>query len=139
MKYTIDLPPRGLGQNSRMHWRYKAQRTKEYGDHVWVQVMAQGMPDEPIERSRITIDAYICRRLAFDDRDRALGRHTQYRPRDETNLADALKPAIDALIGIVIVDDDAKHCRVEMPYIHQVDRFEDERIELNVAELQPLD
>jgi hypothetical protein len=92
----------------------------------------QGVPDEPIERSRITIDAYVCRRLAFDDRDRAIGRHTQYRPRDETNLADALKPAIDALIGIVIVDDDAKHCRVEMPYIHQVDTFNDERIELNV-------
>ena len=126
-RYIIELPPRGLGQNSRGHWSKKADLTSSYKMHVASRIGHR--PATPIEQSRIEITAYICRKRVTD-----YARSGDYRPRDETNLADALKPAIDALQGLVIVDDDAKHCRVEMPRIIEVESHDQERIEIEVEE-----
>lgn len=95
-------PP--LSHNQRLHWREKAQRTRNIRDHVSWRVKAAKLP----QQRRITVQ------LHYAPQDN--------RRRDAPNLTATSKPAIDGLVDAGLVPDDNDAYVTElMPVIHPAD------------------
>jgi len=128
--------------------------TREYRAECADAYEAQGTPDAPLERVTVAVEMRVCRKrlqtkvvagyMAVDDYRAWADAQDRYRPRDEGNILDAIKAAIDALqparvtgstiipgAGIV-VGDDARHMTVGAPRLVEVETFAEEGVWITV-------
>ena len=97
--FEVQLPPRNVSSNARVHWRERSRAVKEYREHVaWAVVAATVIPDTLPDRVRVS--------LLFGIKG---GRRAGlYQPRDEPNAVDAAKPLFDGLKDARVIRDDSK-------------------------------
>lgn len=158
--YRLPLPPRGVGGNARDHWSGRARATREYRAECAEAYRAQGVPDEPHERVHVAVEMRVCRKRVSPPRPGS-GMSSQdwivwnqiadrYRPRDEGNVHDACKAALDALQPArwvemkhihrtrfeagagVVVGDDSKHMTLDRPRLVEVQTFGEEGVFVTV-------
>ena len=118
MKIRLPLPPNMA--NSRMHWRVKQKRRKEYELLCDVQPASHfpgpGVYTFPLPKARIRATLYVWSEM------------------DGDNLMARLKWPVDWLVkNGYLVDDSPRHLEWEMP--KQVVDRKDRRIEIELEEL----
>lgn len=89
VRIELPWPPKDVSPNARGHWSKKARAVKAYRDACGWEMCARGV--KPIEA-----DAILAR-ITFHAPDR--------RPRDIDNMLASIKPAIDAVAGVIGVND----------------------------------
>ena len=114
----IDLPPAAVTPHNKGHWRTKAEPVKEYralaaglGAELVGRLRKQGKPVPLPGQVRVHHTWYLGQTLM----EKAAGakchvKHRNYRPADEGNAIQALKPAIDGLVDAgLLAGDRAEH------------------------------
>ena len=100
-KIVIDgFPPREASPNARVHYMKLHSVKKAQGELMTGLILAQGIPDKPMEKAHLTI--------TFESKDK--------RKRDIDNLLASCKAYIDALVPDVIVDDNAERLSLSLYY-----------------------
>ena len=100
-KIVIDgFPPRDASPNARVHYMKLHSIKKAQGELMTGLILAQGIPDKPMEKAHLTI--------TFESKDK--------RRRDIDNLLASCKAYIDALVPDVIVDDNAERLSLSLYY-----------------------
>ena len=94
------FPPRDASPNARVHYMKLHAVKKEQGELMTGLILAQGIPDKPMEKAHLTI--------TFESKDK--------RKRDIDNLLASCKAYIDALVPDVIVDDNAERLSLSLYY-----------------------
>ena len=112
-RWTITVPGHPPGLNDRLHWRARRRLEQPFRESVGWQAKAFGLP-EPLARARVVVT------FVYHGR-----RHAQ----DTDNLYARCKCLVDALRGIVIVDDSPRH--VELEVRQQLGRERSVRIEIS--------
>jgi len=100
-KIVIDgFPPRDASPNARVHYMKLHSVKKAQGELMTGLILAQGIPDKPMDKAHLTI--------TFESKDK--------RKRDIDNLLSSCKAYIDALVPDVIVDDNAERLGITLYY-----------------------
>ena len=100
-KIVIDgFPPRDASPNARVHYMKLHSVKKAQGELMTGLILAQGIPDKPMDKAHLTI--------TFESKDK--------RRRDIDNLLASCKAYIDALVPDVIVDDNAERLGITLYY-----------------------
>ena len=113
---TLELPGLPRLQADTLHWRVRAKERKYWGGAVGWALRVAGLPEKPLERSRITFTRYSSA------------------PPDDDNLAGSFKACRDGLIGLAIVDDSPKH--IEAVYRWERCKPRKGRITIEIEELE---
>lgn len=94
-----------LTLNQRIHWREKNRRTQEIKTQVAWQII------QHMKTHKLQTQDHITTQLHYHPGDN--------RTRDPDNLIATSKPAVDGLkLGLLIPDDNPRHCTQLMPHIH---------------------
>lgn len=112
MKLVLDLPPRELSPNARVHWAKKARAVKYYRTLACVVARNQGRRDRVWDRAEVVTVWYL------PDRRR----------RDPDNLMASLKAAWDGIVDAQIISDD-KQLIIHPPVI----AFDSERPRVEIV------
>lgn len=94
------FPPREASPNARVHYMKLHSVKKAQGELMTGLILAQGIPNKPMEKAHLTI--------TFESKDK--------RRRDLDNLLSSCKAYIDALVPDVIVDDNAERLGITLYY-----------------------
>ena len=94
------FPPREASPNARVHYMKLHSVKKAQGELMTGLILAQGIPNKPMEKAQLTI--------TFESKDK--------RRRDLDNLLSSCKAYIDALVPDVIVDDNAERLGITLYY-----------------------
>ena len=86
------------GVNQRLHWQARRRLCRPFVDAIGWQAKAFGLP-QPLEQARVVVTFVHRSRCYMGDVD---------------NLYSRAKPLVDALKGILIVDDSPVHLELEV-------------------------
>jgi Holliday junction resolvase RusA-like endonuclease len=97
------LPDRTLNPNAKPHYMELARAKRAAGDLTMFLVLEQGKPAKPYKRAHISVTW-----IAGDKRRR-----------DEDNLIASLKPYIDKLVTVGVIEDDSvRHVTYTFKYMY---------------------
>lgn len=104
---SIDLPPAGLTAHNKGSAIAKATKVRAY--RKLAREASAGLRVEPIPRKVLIHHVWFCDKNPFEAAGgaRCLKKHKRYRPLDEGNAIQALKPAIDGLVDAGVLSGDS--------------------------------
>lgn len=116
LRLILDLPPRELSPNARVHWARKAKAVKQYRTMAWI----------------VARNETRAKRLEWNSAEvRAVFLLPDKRRRDPDNLMASLKAAFDGIVDAHVLTDD--RALIIYPPVLMVDR-ENPRVEIELKE-----